>query len=66
MKTALLRLNPSVCICNFKITIFMTFEVLMVVTVKSTIFWDAMPCSLINKLPVFWRNTGKLLADYTT
>jgi hypothetical protein len=47
MKTALLRMNPTVCIYSFKITIFMTFEVLMVVTVKGTIFRDAMPCSLV-------------------
>jgi hypothetical protein len=38
-----------------KIVQFIGFEVLTAVTMKITIFWDAIQCSLV-KVQTFWRN----------
>jgi hypothetical protein len=35
---------------------YLRFEVSMAVTIKSTIFWDVTPCSLIDVYQLFWKN----------
>jgi hypothetical protein len=40
--------DVEVILACFKLVIDVRFEVLMVVTIQSVVFWDVKPCSLVH------------------